>query len=191
MSKNKQSLNTNDEKRIAVTITHLKMERGQNNFPLRAFPTKNADLQKIDKPHTEQFKFFYKNVGRDFLWWERLLWSDDDWNNHAKNSKIKLYILYDDDRPAGFFELNFSSLPTCADLAFFGLMPHAIGRGFGRALLQRAVQELFLENPDYITVNTCTLDHKAALPLYKTVGFSEYNKENITIIDPRSNGLIC
>jgi GNAT superfamily N-acetyltransferase len=72
--------------------------------------------------------------------------------------------------PAGFFELDGRARPD-VNLSYFGLMPHAIGGGFGGAFLRAAVDEAFLTSGRGITVNTCTADHPRALPTYLRAGF--------------------
>jgi GNAT superfamily N-acetyltransferase len=57
------------------------------------------------------------------------------------------------------------------NLAYFGLVPHSIGRGAGRALLRHAIDTAWAENPRAMTVNTCTADHRRALPNYLAAGF--------------------
>src|SRR3712207_8210857 len=50
--------------------------------------------------------------------------------------------------------------------SYFGLLPHAIGRGMGRALLRHAVETAWTGGTRAVTVNTCTADHPRALPNY-------------------------
>ena len=57
------------------------------------------------------------------------------------------------------------------NLSYFGLMPQAVGSGFGRAFLRAAVDEAFVTSGRGITVNTCTADHPRALPTYLRTGF--------------------
>ena len=63
-------------------------------------------------------------------------------------------------------------LPDEAELAYFGMMEHAIGQGLGRWFLGAAVEAAWSHGPKQVTVQTCTLDHPAALPLYQRLGFS-------------------
>ncbi|GBR50393.1 acetyltransferase [Neokomagataea thailandica NBRC 106555] len=72
--------------------------------------------------------------------------------------------------PLGFYELNRVS-PMVVELAYFGLLPQAIGRGFGRLLLECAIGHAFSLGVSKLEVNTCTLDHPRALPNYQKAGF--------------------
>jgi GNAT superfamily N-acetyltransferase len=57
------------------------------------------------------------------------------------------------------------------NLSYFGLMPHAVGRGMGYAFLRHAVDTAWSMGPRVVTVNTCTADHPRALPTYIRAGF--------------------
>jgi GNAT superfamily N-acetyltransferase len=65
--------------------------------------------------------------------------------------------------PQGFFLLDWRSAGRC-DLAYFGLVPQAVGRGLGSWLLQSAILTGWArDGVEKMTVNTCTLDHPRAL----------------------------
>ena len=69
------------------------------------------------------------------------------------------------------------------DLTYFGLVPEAIGLGYGKYLLKFAVKESWKNNDiDLLTVNTNSLDHPLALHLYKEVGFKINRIESETRI---------
>ena len=80
-------------------------------------------------------------------------------------------MLYLDGAPAGFFDLK-PHLPDDVELAYFGMMEQAIGQGIGRWFLGAAIEAAWRTGPKTVTVQTCTLDHPAALPLYQKLGFS-------------------
>ena len=72
----------------------------------------------------------------------------------------------------------------------FGLMPHCVGRGLGRYLLYSAIEQAWSYEPERLTVNTNTMDHPRALPLYQRMGFVPYRQEEQEIIDPEISGII-
>ncbi|RUY60399.1 GNAT family N-acetyltransferase, partial [Mesorhizobium sp. M7A.F.Ca.CA.001.05.1.1] len=80
-------------------------------------------------------------------------------------------VLYLDGAPAGFFDLK-PHLPEEVELAYFGMMEHATGQGIGRWFLGSAIAAAWSHGPKRVTVQTCTLDHPAALPLYQKLGFA-------------------
>jgi GNAT superfamily N-acetyltransferase len=84
---------------------------------------------------------------------------------------VSIHVLYQGGEPAGFYEIERRGGETGTNLAYFGLMPHAIGQGVGRALLRHAIDAAWAEKPRVVTVNTCTADHPRALPNYVAAGF--------------------
>jgi GNAT superfamily N-acetyltransferase len=58
------------------------------------------------------------------------------------------------------------------DINYFGLTPEYTGQGLGGPLLAAAVERAWSLAPARVTVNTCTLDHPAALPNYLARGFA-------------------
>ena len=48
----------------------------------------------------------------------------------------------------------------------------AMGQGIGRWFLGAALEAAWSHRPNAVTVQTCTLDHPAALPLYQKLGFA-------------------
>ncbi len=87
---------------------------------------------------------------------------------HREDRDIR--VLYLDGAPAGFFDVK-PHLPEEAELAYFGMMEHATGQGLGRWFLGAAIEACWSHKPKRVTVQTCTLDHPAALPLYQKLGF--------------------
>jgi GNAT superfamily N-acetyltransferase len=78
--------------------------------------------------------------------------------------------------PAGYFELK-RWADDSVEIAYFGLLPDYIGRGWGKYLLTEAVRAAWSENPVRVWLHTCTLDHPAALPNYLQRGFQPVREE--------------
>ncbi len=85
-------------------------------------------------------------------------------------------MLYLDGAPAGFFDIN-PHQPDETEIAYFGMMEHATGLGLGRWFLGAAIEAAWATEPKQVVVQTCTLDHPAALPLYQKLGFSPVGTE--------------
>ena len=43
---------------------------------------KNLEISLEKKPTIDLCKLFYKEIGKDFFWRDRLKWSDGDWTNY-------------------------------------------------------------------------------------------------------------
>ena len=60
------------------------------------------------------------------------------------------------------------------------MVPDAVGKGLGSFLFKTAILSAWEKtNIKKLTVNTCSLDHKNALPLYQKLGFSPVKFEEL------------
>ena len=50
-------------------------------------------------------------------------------------------------------------------------------------MLQRVIDYVYTRAPSRIIIQTCTLDHPSALPLYQRYGFTPVGRKQVTIID--------
>ena len=66
---------------------------------------KNLEVVLEKKPTIDFCKFLYKEVGTNFFWRDRLKWSNQDWLDYTSNNFFKLYILKQDNKLAGYYEL--------------------------------------------------------------------------------------
>jgi GNAT superfamily N-acetyltransferase len=73
-------------------------------------------------------------------------------------------------------------------LSFLGLLPEAIGQGFGRILIQEAIRRAFAKPIERLWLHTCTLDHPAALPVDIAAGLRPYRRAIEIAQDPRLTG---
>jgi hypothetical protein len=117
------------------------------------------------------YRYLYDTVGRDWVWWLRRTVPDEEIAALLARPEVTIDVLYMGGEPAGFFELERRGGEAGTNLSYFGLMPHALGRGLGRALLRRAIDTAWGEGARAMTVNTCTADHPRALPNYVAAGF--------------------
>ena len=109
--------------------------------------------------------------------------SDDKLAEIIHDKNVEIYILYKNGVPAGFAELDFRK-PKLADLVFLGLMSENIGQGLGKFLLQEIILIGWDHDITRLTVETCTLDHPRALPLYQKIGFEPFSQKKQSIEIP-------
>ena len=154
---------------IAVTVTFLEMATPPSRYPPLPLNRQIALLKTRNIP-LHFYRYLMDRVGRRWHWVNALRLGDDALAEaiHAPGRDIR--VLYLDGAPAGFFDIK-PHLPQRTELVFFGLMEHALGQGIGRWFLGAAIESAWASAPDFITVQTCTLDHPAALPLYQKLGF--------------------
>ena len=135
------------------------------------------------KPYDFQInKFFYKNVGRNHKWVDRLTWSETDWIKYSSNPKVETYILKIKNDLAGYFELIFHLSLQEVEIAYLGLLKEYHSKKLGGHLLSGAIKRSFeKKNINRVWVHTCTYDHKNALKNYLARGMKVYKKETIKI----------
>jgi GNAT superfamily N-acetyltransferase len=127
-----------------------------------------------------EYRRLYEAVGAAWHWRDRLAWDDATLAAHLTSPDIFIWELLVDNESAGYFELRRSG-DAEIELAYFGLVPRFIGRGFGGALLTRAVEEAWKLDARRVWLHTCTLDSPHALPNYRARGFRDYRTEKYDV----------
>ena len=140
---------------------------------------KNLEVLLEEKPTPDLCKFFYKEVGKDFFWRDRLKWSDQDWLNYINNVFFKLYILKYNNKLAGYYELLYDPRVLSMEIPYFGIFKEFYGKGIGGYLLTDAILNSFNQKVDKVWVHTCTLDHPNALKNYLARGMKVFKTEEI------------
>jgi GNAT superfamily N-acetyltransferase len=155
---------------IPVTVTFLEMRTPPANY---AHPPMNrhvALLRTRNMP-LHFYRYLMDRVGRKWHWVNALRLDDEELAAGLNKPGRDIRVLYLDGAPAGLFDIKPHS-PDETEIAYFGMMEHATGQGLGRWFLGAAIETAWATNPRTVTVQTCTLDHPAALPLYQKLGFS-------------------
>ena len=117
----------------------------------------------------------YAQVGAPWHWTDRLPWAEADWQRAINRDDVELWVARIADAIVGYFELQVAG--DRVELRYFGLLPEYTGRGLGPRLLSAAVARARTHGKDRLTVNTCTLDHPAALAGYLKRGFTVLRTE--------------
>jgi GNAT superfamily N-acetyltransferase len=154
---------------IAVTVTFLEMQAPPAHYPPLPYNRQIALLRTKDIP-LHFYRYLMDRVGRKWHWVNVLRLTDEELAAGIHREDRDIRVLYLDGAPAGFFDVK-PHLPQEAELAYFGMMAHATGQGIGRWFLGAAIEACWSHGPRKVTVQTCTLDHPAALPLYQKLGF--------------------
>ena len=139
-------------------------------------------LIKLIKPADFQInKFFYKNVGKNHHWVDRLVWTEKQWIDYVSDQNVKTYILKDKNEFAGYFELILHNDKNEIEIAYLGLLEEYINQKIGSYLLSFAIKKSFFEKVKRVWVHTCSLDHKNALKNYISRGMKIFKREKIII----------
>jgi GNAT superfamily N-acetyltransferase len=145
-----------------------------------ASPSADVTLDREDACPPDLYRQLYADVGREHNWVDRLAWSDQKIVDHLANSALELWVLREDGRPAGYFEL-LRHHDGAVEVAYFGLLPHALGRGLGKFMLTRAVERAWHLGATRVWLHTSSLDHTSALPNYLARGFSVWKQETYDV----------
>lgn len=169
---------------VGAVVTFLEMTEPPKPHPLpdsrglRMVPWRAADPDK--------YRTLFARVGGRWLWYSRL--AMDDAVLIAQLGEVFAIV---DPRgiEVGMVELDFSAAGECA-IRFLGLVPELAGRGLGRWLLAETLARAWRKDVAQVRVNTCSLDHPAALPAYLKAGFRAVKRAFESFPDPRLAGLL-
>lgn len=170
------------EKRIPTTVTFLDMT-ARPEMPSPPQPHGKVAILRAEHPPVHFYRYLYDTIGEDYYWVDRKKMDDATLAAYLAEDAVHLYVLYVEGCPAGMAELDFRN-PAAAQLAYFGLLPDYVGRHLGHYFLFQSVLNAWTQPIKLLRVNTCTLDHPRALPLYQRVGFSPYSREERYIVLP-------
>ena len=144
-------------------------------------PSNNYILSLIDPINFQLNKFFYKNVGKNHNWIDRLSWSEEKWINYVSNKNVRSYVFKFNDNLVGFFELIFHLEKNETEIAYLGILEEYQNKKLGSYLLSEAIKKSFKNNVNRVWVHTCSLDHRNALGNYISRGMKVYKTETLNI----------
>ncbi len=144
-------------------------------------PSENYSLSLIDPINFQLNKFFYKNIGKNHKWVDRLTWSEEKWINYVSNKSVRSYVFKFKDDLVGFFELIIHPEKNETEIAYFGILEEYQNKKLGSYILSEAIKISFQNNTKRVWVHTCSLDHKNALKNYISRGMKIYKTETLNI----------
>ena len=127
-------------------------------------------------------KFFYRQVGKDHFWRDRLLWSDDEWEKYLNNKNLETGIMKINNNLVGFYEQEFHKKKNEIELIQMGILKEYQGKKLGSYLLKYIIQKALSLDIERLWVHTCSLDHKHALNNYLSKGLSIFKEEEIDFV---------
>ena len=181
---------------LPVTVTFLEQRARPGTNPLACPPGQKLALLRAEKPPVHFYRYIYDCVGRPYNWVSRTLINDESLCTIIHHPRVFIYILYLSGVPAGFAEIDarHASIP---EIKFFGLVPDFTGRKLGPFFLSQIIDLAWsctgtandadrgplvaANGPRCVRLETCTLDHPAALPLYQKFGFSVYDQRKLNV----------
>lgn len=174
--------------KIASVVTYLEMRAR----PERRSPAAQSDLSlhRVDTLELDWYRALFRRIGTDWLWFGRLTMSDEALNAILSDPGVEVFSLIRSGREAGLLELDYRDREN-VELAYFGLLPEAIGCGAGRWLMEQAA-DMAWSRPETrrFWVHTCTLDSSSAQDFYRRSGFRAYKRAIEVADDPRLSGIL-
>ena len=160
---------------MRVTRTYLELsEPGQFRPAFGDFP--DVELAHVPAPAPELYRECYRTVGEAHHWRDRWDWTDEEIRTHLSGPGITLFVARRGDVLVGYYELREVADDDSVEVAYFGITPAEVGRGFGKHLLSCAVRDAWARGASRVWLHTCTLDHANALPNYLARGFVPYKR---------------
>tara|TARA_B100000767_G_scaffold196126_1_gene183117 strand:- start:700 stop:1206 length:507 start_codon:yes stop_codon:yes gene_type:complete len=150
--------------------------------PIELNLPKNHQIILDNKRDIALNKFFYKQIGIDHYWRDRLLWSDKEWLKYVINKNLETHILKKGDDLIGYYEQEYHPNSNEVELINMGVLKEYRGLKLGSTLLNHALASASRKNPNRMWVHTCSLDHKNALHNYKSKGFKIFKEEEIDFV---------
>jgi GNAT superfamily N-acetyltransferase len=157
----------------------IKKKEFSNQPP--SFP-KKTKIYLDKKKDINLNKFFYRQVGKDHFWRDRLLWSDKEWYKYVNNLNLDTGIMQFNDNLIGFFEQEFHREKNEIELIQMGILKEHQGKKLGSFLLEYILYKAFHKNAERVWVHTCSLDHKYALNNYLSKGLKVFKEETIDFV---------
>ena len=162
-------------RRIPMVVTFLEMKDKPAALP-PPMPRGKVAILKAEHPPVHFYRYLYDTIGDAYFWVDRRKLSDAQLGEILQHPQVDLFVLYVDGAPAGMAELDMRDA-AIGQLAYFGLMPDYVGHRLGYFFLYHACSNAWAKPISKMLVNTCTLDHPRALPLYQRLGFVPYTRE--------------
>ena len=144
-------------------------------------PSNDYTLSLTDPINFQLNKFFYKNIGKNHKWIDRLSWSEEKWINYVSSKNVRTYVFKFNDDLVGFFELIFHPEKNETEIAYLGILEEYQNKKLGSYLLSEAIKKSFINNVNRVWVHTCSLDHQNALGNYISRGMKIYKTETLNI----------
>lgn len=157
---------------VSVTTTYLHLP-SRDQFRPAFVADPDLRVLEMQEPSVAFYRFLYAVVGHDFVWIDRLLWTDAQYLEYLSRPTTTVLVLYVRGVPVGYIDLD-ASEGAATEIVYFGLVPAVHGRGLGKHLLSLGVQRAFDDGAARVWLHTCSLDGPHAIANYLARGFVAY-----------------
>ncbi|MEJ1160881.1 GNAT family N-acetyltransferase [Prosthecomicrobium sp. N25] len=173
---------------LATLVTYLEMTAPVAPRSARAI----ADLRidPVRDPDLGWYRRLYALIGEPWLWFSRRALPDADLRSILTDPSVEVFVLRHGREEIGLLELD-GRVPGEIEIAFFGLVPEAIGSGVGRHLMNEALRRAWArQGVARVWLHTCAFDHPDALAFYRRSGFVPVKFALEIGPDPRLTGIL-
>lgn len=169
---------------VGAVVTSLEMTKRPRPAPEP--DSGGLELVRWRTVEPDAYRALFRRVGARWLWYSRL--AMDDAALIAQVAEV--HAVVDRRRDVGLVELDFARRQGECLIRFLGLAPELAGRGRGKWLFAQVLALAWRPGVARLRVNTCSLDHPAALPAYLRAGFRPCKRAFESFPDPRLAGLL-
>ena len=110
----------------------------------------NYQILLDDKNDYQLNKFFYKQIGLDHYWRDRLLWSDKEWIKYVTNKNLETHVLKKGDDLIGYYEQEFHPATNEVELINLGVLKEFRGLKLGATLVNHAIASASKESRENV-----------------------------------------
>lgn len=160
--------------KLDVLITYLE-QKARPAITSHPLNSGKIAILRAENPPVHFYRYLYGRIGDPHKWVSRKILSDDALSEIIHHREVYIYILYVDGVPAGLAEIDGRNR-SMVEIKFFGLVPEYVGAGYGRYFLSQSIELAWTLAPERLILETCSLDHPAALPLYQKLGFTVFDQ---------------
>ena len=106
-------------------------------------PGEDYKIEKVSRNDFQLNKFLYKQIGKNYNWVDRLVWTDKNWIEYVSNKSLFTFVLKKDADIAGFFELIYHKDKFEVEIVYFGLLEEYFEKKLGGYMLSEAIKKSF------------------------------------------------
>ena len=169
-------------------VTYLEMHEPPPGLPPAA-PRADLRFERWVEPDVDEYVRLFHRIGDRWLWYGRLEAGREAIGRLLRSDHHEVWRLRGDDDVHGLCELDCSKAGE-VKVDYCGLVPEAIGQGFGGFLLRSGLYQAWREGVRRVWLHTATEDHPGALAFYQHLGFRIFGEESEWVSDPRLRGLL-
>ncbi|WP_040489506.1 GNAT family N-acetyltransferase [Fulvimarina pelagi] len=174
--------------KLAAIATVMEMSPADRRLSSPAQWPDGWQFERVPDFGVDRYLSLFRAVGRDHLWYARLLMASDEIAAAIASATTAIFVLSIEGEDAGFAELDLSEPGSC-EIVYFGVVREHIGKGAAALMMERVVTFAFERSVKRLWLHTNTNDHQRAVSFYRRFGFRPVRQFLELAEDPRLTGL--